>query len=114
DNDISIGYKPNTWSFSEASPDDVDKHLQLMTLPQRIRKESDRSLKLMLMKPSQTHAMVITDDYYWSLEKLLQDVTIAHLHYVGIADECFRGSLWLQTLLQRVYSESDDDFRPEQ
>ncbi|KAI3839435.1 hypothetical protein MKX03_033541 [Papaver bracteatum] len=66
DNDISIGYQPNTWSFSEASPDDVDKFLKLMNLPQRIRKESDR-----------------------------------------------RGSLWLKTLLQRVYSESDDDFRLE-
>ncbi|XP_026391095.1 uncharacterized protein LOC113286714 [Papaver somniferum] len=115
DNDISIGYQSNTWSFSEASPDDVDEYLKLMNLPQRIRKESDRSLKLMLMKPSQTHAMVTTDDNYCALEKLkLLHYGEFLLHDVCIADEFFRGSLWLKTLLQRVYSESDDDFRQEQ
>ncbi|KAI3908081.1 hypothetical protein MKW92_023813, partial [Papaver armeniacum] len=42
DNDININYQPNTWSYIEASPDDLDKFyngsfLNLMKLPQRIR-----------------------------------------------------------------------------
>ncbi|KAI3888911.1 hypothetical protein MKW92_025969 [Papaver armeniacum] len=114
DNDINIGYQPNTWSFSEASPDDVVKYyngsfLNLMKLPQRIRRESHRSLKLMLMKPSQTYAMVVTDKYNGgslSLKKLLHDAVTADKHYGGC--------LSLKKLSQRIRSESGDDFRREQ
>ncbi|KAI3888913.1 hypothetical protein MKW92_025971 [Papaver armeniacum] len=111
DNDINIGYQPNTWSYIEASPDDLDKFyngsfLNLMKLPQRIRRESHRSLKLMLMKPSQTYAMVVTDKYNggcMSLDKLLHDNVIADKHYGGC--------LSLKELLQRIRSQSGDDFR---
>ncbi|KAI3834797.1 hypothetical protein MKX03_037931 [Papaver bracteatum] len=137
DNDINIGYQPNTWSFSEASPDDEEKYydgsLNSMKFPQRILGESDRSLKLMLMKPSQTYAMVVTDKYNegsLSLEKLLRDnVQLLHdiviarggclwleklVLDVCIADKWYNGSLLLKELLQRIRSQSGDDFRREQ
>ncbi|KAI3877413.1 hypothetical protein MKX03_026470 [Papaver bracteatum] len=111
DNDINIGYLPNTSSFTLASPDDVVKYysgsLKLVKLPPRICRAFSRRF----VKPSQTCAMVVTDDQYLggslSMGKLLRDDGY-------IADKCYRGSLSLKELSQRICLQSGDDFGREQ
>ncbi|KAI3876613.1 hypothetical protein MKX03_013315 [Papaver bracteatum] len=103
DNDINIGYLPNTSSFTLASPDDVvSGSLKSGKLPPRILRS------LGFVKPC---VMVVTDDQYLggslSMGKLLRDDGY-------IADKCYRGSLSLKELSQRICLQSGDDFRREQ